>query len=736
MKRILCLLLLVIPLAVSAGEFEKNTGQIRYANGEAANDVFYRLRTKTADWYFTASGFSVVAKSTNAAEGTTTLKRSDIHFLNGQTGIPQKQQQHSAANTQTLIYKNLWPSVDLSFTVIADSIVVRFNNHANSSIPNNTEKFGFEFNKNRMDYGISKNILSVAFDMEFKQKLIDQNKQTSGINRSMSERCSGSICYYQHRIQSVSWTTYCGGFDADELYGEAICPNGDLIVSGRTQSMDFPVDTNAVQVTNAGSYDAVVARIKPDGTKRWCTYLGGSGFDGSWSAAMIGEDAVICGNTNSANFPMLNAAQPAIGGSFDAFVARFDSAGSLIWSTFYGGSLAEQGLAIATDASGNIYLGGSANSPNLPAVSGGWQTAPGGMLDGFVARLTSTGAPVWATFCGGTATEDIHDITTGPGGLIAACGETYSNNFPTTANAFQTGITGLNDAYLLVMDSSGNRVYNTCLGGFSNEDANGVRFDAAGNIYVAGFTQSIDFPVTGAQFQNTYNGSSDAFVACFTPNYQLYWATFLGSANNEQALALTVSGKYIYVGGITDSPNFPITTLANQDSIAGSNDGFYCKLDTAGNWVASSFFGGSQLDAIYGIAITADTMAYLVGNTFSNNLPTLPGVWQPTYTSLGDAFVAMRDVSEELSGNAAFDQQIAQPEPAVTIIQAENTLQVQTQHPASRIEIRDAAGRTVLQQNGFGQTQHSISTVLLAKGVYIVCVYESNGAIITQKFLR
>jgi hypothetical protein len=427
--------------------------------------VFYRLRTKTADWYFTASGFSVVAKSTNAAEGTTTLKRSDIHFLNGQTGIPQKQQQHSAANTQTLIYKNLWPSVDLSFTVIADSIVVRFNNHANSSIPNNTEKFGFEFNKNRMDYGISKNILSVAFDMEFKQKLIDQNKQTSGINRSMSERCSGSICYYQHRIQSVSWTTYCGGFDADELYGEAICPNGDLIVSGRTQSMDFPVDTNAVQVTNAGSYDAVVARIKPDGTKRWCTYLGGSGFDGSWSAAMIGEDAVICGNTNSANFPMLNAAQPAIGGSFDAFVARFDSAGSLIWSTFYGGSLAEQGLAIATDASGNIYLGGSANSPNLPAVSGGWQTAPGGMLDGFVARLTSTGAPVWATFCGGTATEDIHDITTGPGGLIAACGETYSNNFPTTANAFQTGITGLNDAYLLVMDSSGNRVYNTCLGG-------------------------------------------------------------------------------------------------------------------------------------------------------------------------------------------------------------------------------------------------------------------------------
>lgn len=741
MKRILCLLLLVIPLAVSAGEFEKNTGQIRFANGEAATDVFYRLRTKTADWYFTTDGFSIVVKSKNEAEGTTTLKRTDIKFLNGQTGIPQTEQVQNAqhrntvGSTQTLIYKNLWPSVDLSFTVIADSIVIEFNNKANPDAPSQTEKFGLEYNKLWNNNINSRYRFYVASGIEFNSKLTLRRNLTNEKNSALSVMRSNSIAYFQYRVQSVAWTTYCGGFDADELYGEAICPNGDLIVSGRTQSMNFPVDTNAVQVTNAGSYDAVVARIKPDGTKRWCTYLGGSGFDGSWSAAMIGEDAVICGNTNSANFPMLNAAQPTIGGSFDAFLARFDSSGSLIWSTYYGGSLAEQGLAIATDASGNIYIGGSANSPNLPAVSSGWQTAPGGMLDGFVARLTSSGAPVWATFCGGTATEDIHDITTGPGGLIAACGETYSNNFPTTANAFQTGITGLNDAYLLVMDSSGNRVYNTCLGGFSNEDANGVRFDAAGNIYVAGFTQSIDFPVTGAQFQNNYNGSSDAFVACFTSSYQLYWATFLGSANNEQAFALTIAGKYIYVGGITDSPNFPITTLADQDSLAGSNDGFYCKLDTAGNWIASSFFGGSQLDAIYGIAITADTMAYLIGNTFSNNLPTVPGVWQPAYTSLGDAFIAMRDVSEELSGNT-FD---ALGMSATSLLIWPNptgaTLYLQTETPAERIEIRDAAGRLVLQQN-ISATIQSIDTSKLASGVYCASVFYSTGEVITQKFLR
>ncbi|MGL5888889.1 MAG: SBBP repeat-containing protein, partial [Bacteroidia bacterium] len=567
MKRILCLLFLMVSLAVSAGEFEKNTGQIRYTNGETANDVLYRLRTKTADWYFTAAGFSIVVKSGNEFDAHTTLKRTDIKFLKGQTGIPQTeqvqnvQQRNSERNRETLIYKNLWPSVDLCFTVIADSLVIEFSNKADPGSKNAVEEFGFEINKMWNSNVNRQSELHVASGVEFNEK-ISRRKLTQKRVAFVVVKGPNYIIYNQYRVQSAAWTTYCGGFDADELYGEAICPNGDLIVSGRTQSLNFPVDTNAVQVNNAGSYDAVVARIRPDGTKRWCTYLGGSGFDGSWGAAMIGEDVVICGNTNSTNFPMLNAAQPLHGGSFDAFLARFDSAGSLIWSTYYGGSLSEQGLAVACDASGNIYLGGSANSANLPAVSNGWQTAPGGMLDGFVARLSSTGVPVWATFCGGTATEDIHDITTGPGGLIAACGETYSSNFPTTPNAYQTGITGINDAYLLVMDSSGNRVYNTCLGGFSNEDANGVRFDAVGNIYVAGFTQSIDFPVTGTQFQNNYNGGSDAYIACFRSNYQFYWATFIGNANNEQALTLTLSGKYLYVGGITDSPNFPVSTLA------------------------------------------------------------------------------------------------------------------------------------------------------------------------------
>lgn len=721
-----CLLLLT-PLLSWAGEFEKNTGQIRYSDGQLATDVFYRLRTDKADWYFTTSGFSIVEKTRLADSISIRLKRTDF-ILDEHAGVRCTE---TALSTNSISLQ-LADGRDFYFLYSADYLT--FSTDIETLTPLTIRIVGGKPALNpkagrsyQFYVGEKTSLYQLTTTMSCKQTEPDGPKPMVVGNR---------INYVEANFTNVYWLTYCGGTDADELYGEALCSNGDLIVAGRSQSLDFPVDTNAVQVANGGSYDAVVARVKPDGTKRWATYLGGSGFDGAWGAAVAGDDILICGNTNSANFPVLNAAQPTIGGSFDAFVARFDSTGNLIWSTYYGGSLAEQGLAIATDGSDNIYIGGSANSPNLPGASLGWQTSPGGMLDGFIARLSSTGTPIWATFCGGTATEDVHDLTTGPGGLIAACGETYSNNFPSTPNAFQTNVIGLNDAYLLVMDSSGNRIYNTCLGGFSNEDANGVRFDAAGNLYLTGFTQSIDFPVTGNQFQSMYNGGSDVFLACFNTSYQLTWATFFGSANNELAGALTLSGKYIYVAGTTDSPNLPVSVLADQDTIAGVNDGFYCKFDTTGNWIMSSFLGGSQFDGLYGIVVNADTMAYLVGNTFSNNLPLSPGVWQPTYVSLGDAFIAMRDVREELIGNASGSAVNSAATFALWPNPAQTQLNLQTSEPIEQLEIIDALGRVVWEQKGKEEVQVSIAIAHFPAGIYLVRMTQRNGAISTQKFVH
>lgn len=723
----LVLALFVLPLSLFAGDFERNTGQIRYTGGEPAHEVFYRLRTKNIDWYFTRFGFSAVKKTQVAGGEEVSLKRVD--FVVDKKGTLTCAE--TAGHTQQISLVARDGSA-LMFSVFEDVMTMQSSKGADASL--SFELRGALPELNIDDWGY----LEINAGTEISWYQMPLSSCTRSIAK-MPEPVvkQNRISYQQADLTSLAWVTYCGGFDADELYGEALCPNGDLLVAGRSQSLNFPVDTNAVQVNNAGSYDAVVCRVRPDGTKRWSTYLGGSGFDNAWSAAAIGDDFVVCGSTNSTNFPVLNAAQPTIGGSFDAFVTRFDSNGTVVWSTYFGGSAAEQGLAVAVDVMDNIFIGGSGNSANMPMVNGGWQTTPGGQLDAFVARLTGAGAPVWSTFCGGTATEDVHDLTTGPGGLIAACGETFSNNFPTTPNAFQTGVTGINDAYLLVMDTAGNRVYNTCIGGFNGEDANGVRFDGAGNIYLSGFTQSPDFPVTGAQYQNTHNGGNDVFVARFNANGQLNWATYMGTANAEQSYCMALSGKYIYVGGYTDSPVFPVSALADQDSLAGSSDAFYCKFDTAGNWITASYFGGSGVDVLYGIVINADTMAYLVGNTFSNNLPTMPGVWQPTYVSLGDGFIAFRDVSEELnSNNFSADAQmwmqnglIVGPNPAGDAL----LLKAETEILFTSLSAMN--GKTVLKSSP-NTTQFTFDLTLLAPGVYVLEVVQLNGRTEKTKIVR
>jgi hypothetical protein len=719
--------LLLLPFTLFAGNFERNTGQIRYTSGQPAEEVFYRLRTKTIDWYFTRYGFSAVKKTTSASGDETSLKRVDF--------IVDKKGQLTSALTENDRQQISLISADgssLIFALYEDRLTMQSSKGENASLYIDVRGAVPEFS----DEGGMYQLINAGPGVSWYQPPVTMRESGRVVDFPEPVINHSRISYQHANLTTLLWVTYCGGFDADELYGEALCPNGDLLVAGRSQSLNFPVDTNAVQVNNAGSYDAVVCRIRPDGTKRWSTYFGGSNFDNAWSVAAIGDDFVVCGSTNSNNFPVFNAAQPVSGGGFDAFVARFDSNGTVVWSTYFGGSASEQGLAVAVDSMDNIYIGGSGNSGNMPMLSNGWQTTPGGQLDAYIARLTSTGVPVWSTFCGGTGTEDVHDLTTGPGGLIAACGETYSTNFPTTPNAFQTGVTGINDAYLLVMDTAGNRLYNTCLGGFNGEDANGVRFDAAGNIYLAGFTQSPDFPVTGTQFQSTHNGGNDVFVARFNPNGQLYWATFLGTPNAEQAFCLTLSGKYLYVGGYTDSPFFPVATLADQDSLAGGNDGFYCKLDTAGNWITASYFGGTGVDGIYGIVVDADTMAYLVGNTFSNNLPTLPGVWQPVYVSLGDGFIALRDVSEELSSNSnSVVLTTMQSGVSIGPNPADNMLWVNAEREISFAAITDMAGRQVLKCTPY-TTQFTFDLSTLAPGVYVLEVVHVSGNTEKMKFVR
>jgi len=197
---------------------------------------------------------------------------------------------------------------------------------------------------------------------------------------------------------SVVYSTFLGGSDSDQGAGIAVDRAGSAYVTGSTKSTDFPT-ASPVQGGNEGDVDAFVSKLNADGSALvYSTYVGGSAADGGTAVAVDGsDDLVVAGSTGSTNLATARPVQPANGGGLvDAFLARFNPAGSVLMSsTYLGGTGDDQGSAVAVDASGLAHVVGYTNSPTLPAA-GGRQSASlqprlSGGVDGFVVVVSEAG---------------------------------------------------------------------------------------------------------------------------------------------------------------------------------------------------------------------------------------------------------------------------------------------------------------------------------------------------------
>ena len=248
----------------------------------------------------------------------------------------------------------------------------------------------------------------------------------------------------------------------------------------------------AYQAAWGGNPDAFVAKLNPTGAALvYSTYLGGSDYDyGNGIAIDSSGNAYITGWTTGV-FPTADAYQRTFGGIFDVFVAKLNSTGAaLVYSTYLGGSDGDRGNGIAVDSSGNAYITGSTESTNFPTTAGA-QVTSGGNKDAFIAKLSSTGtALVYSTYLGGSAIDVSNGIAVDSIGNAYITGYTYSSNFPTTGNAYQTVFSGSLDAFVAKLNSPGSSfVYSTYLGGSGSDRGNGIAVDSSGNAYITGSTE-------------------------------------------------------------------------------------------------------------------------------------------------------------------------------------------------------------------------------------------------------
>jgi hypothetical protein len=200
-----------------------------------------------------------------------------------------------------------------------------------------------------------------------------------------------------------------------------------------------------------------------------------------------------------------------------------------------------------------------------------------------VTKLNASGsALVYSTFLGGTNYDFATAIAVDSAGAVYVAGTTFSSDFPTTPGAFDTSYNGGTDAFVTKLDASGSALlYSTYLGGTDADFAYAIAVDSAGAIYVAGETDSTDFPTTPGAFDTSNNGgTNDAFVAKLDASSStLVYSTFLGGTHTDYADAIAVdSPGRAYVAGYTGSSSFPTTPGAFDTSYDGGGDAYVTKL--------------------------------------------------------------------------------------------------------------------------------------------------------------
>jgi hypothetical protein len=253
----------------------------------------------------------------------------------------------------------------------------------------------------------------------------------------------------------------------------------------------------------------------------------------------------------------------AFSGGIDAFVVKLDSNGNLTWSTFLGGTGGDPGNGIAVDGSGNAYVVGLSDASWGSPI----RTYSGGN-DAFVAKLDTDGNLLWNTFLGGSSPDEGYAVAA-DGSSVYVTGDSYAS-WGSPIRPFS----GSQDAFAAKLDSDGNLIWNTFLGSSDYDDGYAVATDGQGGVYVVGQSYA-----TWGTLDRAFSGLIDAFVAGLDANGNLTWNTFLGGGGSDNGLgvAVTANKDVCVVGSSSAAWGFPIR------GFSGVSDAFVAKIDQSLN---------------------------------------------------------------------------------------------------------------------------------------------------------
>jgi len=422
---------------------------------------------------------------------------------------------------------------------------------------------------------------------------------------------------------ALAWNTFLGGSGDDTGYGAGVDTSGNVYVAGSSDaSWGSPIRTYT------SGTDAFAVELDSSGILTWSTFLGGSGGDSGKGIAVDTSGDVYVTGYSTASW---GAPKRAYSGGFDAYAAKLNGNGGLLWNTFLGGTGTDFGYAIGVDATMRLYMVGAGNatwgSP-IRAYTAGY--------DAFAVRLDAfSGAIAWSTFLGGNGDDEGWGIAVDTNGDMYVAG--YSRaSWGSPVKPYNSGA----DAFATKLSSNGNLTWSTFMGGGGEDLGTAIGVDSTMRLYAVGYSSA-----TWGSPVRAYSSNNDAFTGRLDAfNGSVAWNTFSGGRASSDdygyAIGVDTSGN-TYVAGYSDG-----TWGSPVRAYTRGTDAFVAKLNSSGALAWNTFLGGSAGDVVYGIVVDSSGDIYVTGYS--------TGTWGSpvrAYTGGFDAFAAKLNSSGSIIWN-------------------------------------------------------------------------------------
>ncbi len=442
---------------------------------------------------------------------------------------------------------------------------------------------------------------------------------------------------------TLKWGTYYGGSGSEIPYSCKADKSGNIYMGGYTSSINTSqviATTGAYQNFYAGGGDGFLVKFDSLGVRQWGTYYGGASSEDLQSINVdLFGNVCISGitNCNCSLIATAGAHQTTLAGQNDCFLAKFNSTGSCLWATYYGGTNNELLGYCTTDGLGNVYLAGATNSSNNIATAGSHQpllnTSPA--LNAFLVKFNSAGVRQWGTYYGGASDAKVYACAADKIGNIVIAGTLLGNLTPTaiaTTGCHQASFgSGGNDGFLARFNTLGQRQWGSYYGGNGIDNIVSCAIDTMSNIFISGTTTSSNNHTSAGNHQTIYAGAQDAFLAKFSPFGVRQFGTYYGGPGAEtgEGCAADNYGNVYLTGNSSTNSGTTIATSGSYQSVTSSTlDAFVAKFNLcSGNSITAGLTStlACSNQTVKVSATGADTYMLLPGNiAFSSTVIITP----------------------------------------------------------------------------------------------------------------